>query len=47
MSQMQEMLKYGFPKTLGPFALVRARKLALFVDRVARYKRSRNIQNSA
>ncbi|CAE7397434.1 CML23 [Symbiodinium pilosum] len=29
----KEMLKYGFPKTLGPFALVRARKLALFVDR--------------
>ena len=34
-AQMQEMLKFGFPKTLGPFALVRARKLALFVDRAA------------
>ncbi|CAE7034838.1 unnamed protein product [Symbiodinium sp. CCMP2592] len=34
----KEMLKYGFPKTLGPFALVRCRKLALFVDRAARHK---------
>ncbi|CAE7944575.1 CML24 [Symbiodinium sp. KB8] len=32
----KEMLKYGFPKTLGPFALVRCRKLALFVDREKR-----------
>ena len=29
-------LKHGFPKTLGPFALVKCKRLALWVDRAPR-----------
>ena len=36
MSRTQAALKHSFPKHLGPFALVKTKRLALWIDRAPR-----------